>query len=163
MARPSKHKEMEKRAADRAVMFINQLKHTKGDWYGKNFLLLPWQEKIVRDLFGTLKPDGSRQYNTAYIEVPKKAGNLKMTIPLEPFAQHQRYAHPDTEITQLSEEALLEFCKIPRRREDIYKHFAQAFTGSLVGFSHLMYPLINLGKLKRTAPIGNKFLKFVTA
>jgi hypothetical protein len=36
---------MEKRAADRAVLFINQLKHTKGEWFGKNFYLLPWQEK----------------------------------------------------------------------------------------------------------------------
>jgi phage terminase large subunit-like protein len=73
---------MEKRAADRAVLFINQLKHTKGEWFGKNFTLLPWQEKIVRDIFGTLKPDGSRQYNTAYIEVPKKAGKSELAAAI---------------------------------------------------------------------------------
>jgi hypothetical protein len=64
---------------------------------------------------------------------------------------------------QLSEEALLEFCKTPRRREEIYKHFKPAFTGSLVGFSHLMYPIINAGKLLRTEAIGSKVMKFVAA
>lgn len=64
--------------ANRAVAFINSLKHTKGVWYGKNFELLPWQNKIVRDLFGTLKPNGYRQYNTAYIEIPKKQGKSEL-------------------------------------------------------------------------------------
>ena len=64
--------------ANRAVAFINSLKHTKGVWYGKNFELLPWQDKIVRDLFGTLKPNGYRQYNTAYIEIPKKQGKSEL-------------------------------------------------------------------------------------
>ena len=64
--------------ADRAVAFINSLKHTKGVWYGKNFELLPWQDKIVRDLFGTLKPNGYRQYNTAYVEIPKKQGKSEL-------------------------------------------------------------------------------------
>ncbi|MFA5676524.1 MAG: terminase large subunit, partial [Christensenellales bacterium] len=73
---------MERRAADRAVLFINQLKHTKGKWHGQNFTLLPWQEKIVRDIFGTLKKDGSRQYNTAYIEVPKKAGKSELAAAI---------------------------------------------------------------------------------
>ena len=64
--------------ANRAVAFINSLKHTKGEWYGKNFVLLNWQEKIVRDLFGTVKANGYRRYNTAYIEVPKKMGKSEL-------------------------------------------------------------------------------------
>ena len=64
--------------ANRAVAFINSLKHTKGEWYGKNFVLLDWQEKIVRDLFGTVKANGYRRYNTAYIEVPKKMGKSEL-------------------------------------------------------------------------------------
>ena len=67
-----------KALADRAVLFINSLKHTKGVWYGKNFELLPWQEKIIRDIFGTVKTNGYRQYNTAYIEVPKKMGKSEL-------------------------------------------------------------------------------------
>ena len=67
-----------KALADRAVLFINSLKHTKGVWYGKNFELLPWQERIIRDIFGTVKSNGYRQYNTAYIEVPKKMGKSEL-------------------------------------------------------------------------------------
>ena len=52
-------------AADFAVAFIENLCHTKGTWAGKPFLLLDWQEQIIRDLFGILKPNGYRQFNTA--------------------------------------------------------------------------------------------------
>ena len=70
--------------ADRAVAFISALKHTKGEWHGKNFVLLPWQEKVVRDVFGTVKENGYRQYNTAYIEIPKKQASegIGEDIPL---------------------------------------------------------------------------------
>lgn len=68
--------------ADRAVAFINSLKHTKGVWYGQNFNLLPWQTKIVRDIFGTLKPNGYRQYNTAYVEIPKKQGKSELAAAI---------------------------------------------------------------------------------
>ncbi len=64
--------------ADRAVMFIESLCHTKGEWAGKPFKLLPWQETIIRDLFGVVKSDGTRQFNTAYIEVPKKQGKSEL-------------------------------------------------------------------------------------
>lgn len=36
--------------------------------------LFPWQEQVVRDVYGTLNPDGTRQYQTVYIEIPKKNG-----------------------------------------------------------------------------------------
>ena len=64
--------------ADHAVDFIQCLRHTKGIWSGKPFLLLPWQEQIIRDLFGTIKPNGYRQFNTAYIEIPKKNGKSEL-------------------------------------------------------------------------------------
>lgn len=61
-----------KEAADFAVDFIQCLSHTKGKWAGKRFELIDWQEQIIRDVFGTLKSDGYRQFNTAYVEIPKK-------------------------------------------------------------------------------------------
>ncbi|MDT3768172.1 terminase large subunit [Gleimia hominis] len=64
----------DKRKADYAVAFIEALKHTKGRWSGKAFKLIDWQEQIVRDLFGTVKEDGYRQFTTAYVEIPKKMG-----------------------------------------------------------------------------------------
>lgn len=70
--------------ADSAVCFINYLKHAKGEWYGQPFELIDWQERIVRDIFGTFKPNGYRQFNTVYIEIPKKQGkqlSLNTLIP----------------------------------------------------------------------------------
>ena len=64
--------------ADYAVNFIECLSHTKGTWSGKPFKLLPWQEQIIRDLFGVIKPNGYRQFNTAYIEIPKKMGKSEL-------------------------------------------------------------------------------------
>lgn len=68
----------DKSAADYAVAFIENLCHTKGAWAGKPFELIDWQEQIIRDLFGTLKPNGYRQFNTAYIEIPKKQGKSEL-------------------------------------------------------------------------------------
>lgn len=64
--------------ADYAVSFIECLTHTKGTWAGKPFKLLDWQEQIIRDLFGVVKPNGYRQFNTAYIEIPKKMGKSEL-------------------------------------------------------------------------------------
>lgn len=68
----------DKGAADYAVNFIECLCHTKGTWAGKKFELIDWQEQIIRDVFGTLKPNGYRQFNTAYIEIPKKQGKSEL-------------------------------------------------------------------------------------
>ena len=64
--------------AKRTVDFIGCLKHTKGKWRGQPFELLPWQEAIIRDVFGTVKENGYRQYNTAYVEIPKKNGKSEL-------------------------------------------------------------------------------------
>ena len=64
--------------ADRAVRFIENLCHTKGRWSGKPFWLLPWQEQIIRDVFGIVKEDGTRQFRTAYVEIPKKNGKSEL-------------------------------------------------------------------------------------
>src|SRR5699024_11640948 len=68
----------DKEAADFAVNFIECLCHTKGTWAGKPFELIDWQEQIIRDVFGTIKPNGYRQFNNAYIEIPKKQGKTEL-------------------------------------------------------------------------------------
>lgn len=64
--------------ADRAESFFGQLKHTKGKFHGQPFTLLPWERKIIRDVYGTLNPDGTRQFKTVFIEVPKKNGKSEI-------------------------------------------------------------------------------------
>ena len=68
----------DKDRADYAVSFIECLCHTKGTWAGKPFELLDWQEQVIRDVFGIIKPNGYRQFNTAYIEIPKKNGKSEL-------------------------------------------------------------------------------------
>ena len=66
--------------ARRVIQFIECLKHTKGEFHGQPFKLLPWQEKIIRDVFGTVRDEDPtiRQYTTAYIEIPKKQGKSEL-------------------------------------------------------------------------------------
>jgi len=65
--------------AEKAVNFVSHLKHTKGRFAGKPFVLAGWQERdIIRPLFGTLGQEGERKYRTAYIEVPKKNGKSEI-------------------------------------------------------------------------------------
>ena len=68
----------DKAKADRAVKFIENLCHTKGKWAGKRFWLLPWQEQLIRDIFGIVKPDGNRQFRTAFVEICKKVGKSEL-------------------------------------------------------------------------------------
>ena len=74
---PTSHYDKEK--ADFAVNFIQCLSHTKGMWAGKRFELIDWQERIIRDVFGVVKENGCRQFNTAYIEISKKNGKSELS------------------------------------------------------------------------------------
>ena len=59
----------------RVVDFFQKvLRHSKGQNAGKPFMLLEWQHHVLRELFGRLNPDGTRQHRVGYIELPKKQG-----------------------------------------------------------------------------------------
>lgn len=79
MARTSHY---DKEKADRAVSFIESLSHTTGEWNKKPFYLLPWQEQIIRDVFGIVKKDGTRQFREAYVEIPKKNGKSELAAAI---------------------------------------------------------------------------------
>lgn len=63
-------------AADRATRFFEeQLRHVKGDWQGHPFVLAPWQRRLVRRLFGWMRPGTlTRRYRRCHIWIPKKNG-----------------------------------------------------------------------------------------
>lgn len=69
----------DERAAQAVVVFFEKvLRHTKGEWHGQPFRLMPWQREILRTLFGWKREDGTRRYRTAYIEVPRKNGKSSL-------------------------------------------------------------------------------------
>lgn len=68
----------DKDPGQRAVdFFARELRHTKGSFAGKPFILLPWQEKIIRGIFGPVK-NGLRIIREAYVEVGKKNGKTEL-------------------------------------------------------------------------------------
>jgi phage terminase large subunit-like protein len=70
----------DKKAAARAARFFEHyLVHIKGKWAGEAFKLEGWQkDDIISPLFGCKRADGSRQYRTCYIEIPRKNGKSSL-------------------------------------------------------------------------------------
>ena len=64
--------------ADKAVRFMELMKLT-GDFHGQPFNLIPWQKKIVSDVYGTLNDRGVRQYRYVYVECAKKNAKSQLT------------------------------------------------------------------------------------
>lgn len=73
--------ELEGNPADRAIDFINTLKHTKGDFALKTFDLRPWQVKIIRKLF-TQTRQHKRKYRTCLLMIPRKNGKTELAAAL---------------------------------------------------------------------------------
>jgi phage terminase large subunit-like protein len=64
--------------AEYVQAFIAALRHTKAEWKGQPFILLPWQADIIKTVFGVIGEDGYRQFRTCYIEVGKKNGKTML-------------------------------------------------------------------------------------
>jgi phage terminase large subunit-like protein len=69
---------IDKDRALEAIEFIQCLKHT-GDFYNQPFTLLDWQHEVLWNVYGTVKDNGYRQYQYAYLEIPKKNGKTELT------------------------------------------------------------------------------------
>jgi phage terminase large subunit-like protein len=54
---------------------------TNGEWIGRPFRLLPWQKRLVLELF-ELRDNGLRRYRWALIGVPKKNGKTELAAAL---------------------------------------------------------------------------------
>ncbi|MFA5119826.1 terminase large subunit [Zavarzinia sp.] len=63
---------------DRAVRFLHALRHPKSRKEGQGFELVPWQERIVRRIYGPCDEDGRRQVRTVFMLLPR--GNRKTAL-----------------------------------------------------------------------------------
>tara|TARA_R110000824_G_scaffold110918_4_gene259126 strand:- start:2352 stop:3974 length:1623 start_codon:yes stop_codon:yes gene_type:complete len=69
--------------AMRAVEFFNLfLKHHKGKWAGEKFVLSDWQISVVANMFGWIRPDGTRRFRSSLIELPRKSGKSHLAAGL---------------------------------------------------------------------------------
>jgi phage terminase large subunit-like protein len=75
----AKRYRIDKKKAQRVINFIERLcRLSKGEYAGKLIKLRPWQKKIIRELFGTVKADGTRRFRRAYISLARK--NAKSSL-----------------------------------------------------------------------------------
>lgn len=67
-----------------AVDFIERFcRHSIGLWSQQPFILAPWErDDIVLPLFGWKRPDGTRRFRTAYIEIPRKNGKSTLAAAI---------------------------------------------------------------------------------
>src|SRR5690349_12745360 len=70
------------KAAKALAFFEHDLQFVEGLRAGQPFRLEDWQKKIIGDLFGWLREDGTRRYRTAFIEVPRGNGKSMMMAGL---------------------------------------------------------------------------------
>jgi phage terminase large subunit-like protein len=62
--------------------FRNVLRHAKGRWAGGPFLLEPWQETLVRDLYGRRDEQGRRWFKEALVGIARKNGKSSLAAGL---------------------------------------------------------------------------------
>jgi phage terminase large subunit-like protein len=66
-------------AGRRPIEFIERFcRQSKGRWAGRPLTLLDWQRDFVMRLFGWKRPDGTRRFRRAYLEVAKKNGKSSL-------------------------------------------------------------------------------------
>jgi len=69
--------------AEVRIKFIERVcTHVKGELAGQKFLLEDWQKEFISELYGTLNDDGTRQYRTAYVQIPRKNGKSNLSAAL---------------------------------------------------------------------------------
>lgn len=65
----------DRQAAERAINFVEKLRHVKGKWAGQYLQLEPWQCFILWNIFGWKMSDsGARRFTEVYVEVARKNG-----------------------------------------------------------------------------------------
>ena len=68
----------DEKAGARILKFFDFLKHSKGEFAGKQFVLSAWQQAYLYVLFGWKNDDNTRRFRTSYIEVSRKNGKSTM-------------------------------------------------------------------------------------
>lgn len=65
--------------AAKHLSFFRALKHVKGEWAGRRFTLITWQQRqVLEPLFGYLMGDGRRLFRDVLAFIPKKSGKSEL-------------------------------------------------------------------------------------
>lgn len=70
-------------AAERVIKFLEKfLRNATGEWAGKPFKLIPWQQDFVTRLYGWKRADGRRRFTRFGLGIPKKNGKSTFVAAL---------------------------------------------------------------------------------
>lgn len=119
-------------AADTVFQFFALLRHSKGKWAGQPFLLAPWQQFVVGNLFGWKRADGSRRFRLGHLEVARKNGKTTLAsgvglalfvLDNEPGAEVYNVAtkRDQARITHEESKAMVNATPALKRRVVVYK------------------------------------------
>lgn len=82
----------------RAVDWLRRLKHPKSDLPGNAFQLDPWQEKIVRQIYGPRNEDGTRVVRNVIMLLPRGNRKTSLGAALALLHTHGPEARPGGEV-----------------------------------------------------------------
>lgn len=74
--------------ADHVIDFFHKfIKHSVGEWIGQPFILEPWQQFQLWNLFGWRygSVDGPRRFRTSYTEIPRKNGKTTLSAGINVY------------------------------------------------------------------------------
>jgi len=121
--------------------FPEVLTHVKGEKAHQPFILEPWEQAIVGNLFGWKRPDGTRRYRTCLIFVARKNGKTPLAAGIilyvlfcdgEPGAEIYSAAGEHKQAALIFEHArgMVEHEKLLRDQAKIYETFKSIEVGS---------------------------------
>ena len=123
--------------ADKVIRFIERVcTHVKGDLAAKPFILEEWQIDYIKELFGTVNQDGTRQYRTSFVFIPRKNGksNLLAAIGLALLFVEKE---PGAEIyvcasSRDQANAIYDVCKQMVRNQPVLERACKVYRNSIV-------------------------------
>lgn len=127
---------------ERVVQFVEGFcRHYKGEWAGRPLLLEEWQRRIIRIVFGWLKPSPNtagewvRRFRTAYIEIARKNGKSLLAAALGLYlliADGEEGAEVYASATKLEQAEIvwLDAVKMAQRSPEL-RQFLRTFKGSI--------------------------------
>ena len=69
----------DEKAGQKAIDFFHEcITHVKGDLAKQPFILEPWEQAIIANIFGWKRPNGKRRYRKVFIFVPRKNGKTAL-------------------------------------------------------------------------------------
>ena len=122
-----------------AINFCHRfIRHSVGEWIGQPFVLEPWQQFQLWNLFGFRwkSADGPRRFRTSYTEIPRKNGKTTLSAFINlycTFAENEAKAEGYFAATKREQASIgfEESKRMIRQSPELRKHL-KILTGSIV-------------------------------